>query len=69
VFLNPSLRADVLKVVNENIPNKSLKFCHRIFRSALANHDFLFQIKCSELRNKKKEELRSKQLDDLQTQD
>ena len=32
------LRADILKAVNVKTPNKSLKLCRKIFRSALANH-------------------------------
>ena len=32
------LRTDILKAVNEKMPNKSLKLCCRIFRSALSNH-------------------------------
>ena len=37
------LRADILKAVNEKTPNKSLKLCRKIFRSALANHSSYFQ--------------------------
>ena len=34
------LRTDILKAVNEKMPNKSLKLCCRIFRSALSNHSY-----------------------------
>lgn len=40
---NDWLRAVMLKAVNEKTPNKSLKLCCRIFRSALSNHALLFQ--------------------------